>query len=137
MSDRLQHMPACERRSFYPMLAYRPSVMLDLIYALRHLGRYFGPPWSVVRILEATMLVIILPLLLAYIGFQHAYWAALERFEWDWKHSRNFQSLRLEGRSIQHPSWHQPVSGVIGCFWGATFFIVGMLPYVALGMLRS
>ncbi len=126
------HVPACERRTSSSMLPYRPSIIRDLSVAIRHTFSFFTPPFTLKRLFEAGMILLVAPLYLALVGFQHAYWAALEKYEWNWTHSRAIVTLPANSGPIPHPSWHSFGALVVGLFWGAAFFVIGMVPYYLL-----
>jgi hypothetical protein len=74
---------------------------------------------------------------LALVGFQHAYWAALEKYEWNWKHSRTIVTLPANSRPAPHPSWHSFAALGVGLFWGMLFFLVGLMPYIVLAKFKQ
>src|SRR5260221_5894280 len=133
MEQIADHVPACERRNSSALLPYRPSIIRDLWAFIRHTFSFFTPPFTPKRLFEAGMILLIAPLYLALVGFQHAYWAALEKFEWNWRYSRAIATLPTNSGPIPHPSWHGFAALVVGLFWGAMFFVVGMVPYYLLG----
>jgi len=130
------HVPAYERSRSSKVLPYRTSVLRDLWCVVRDISARFTPPFTAKRLFEALVVLIVLPLLLAILGFQSAYFAALEKHTWDWEHSRAIVNLPAGSAPVSQPFWHSYSAVIFGVFWGTLFFVIGMAPYYVLAILR-